>query len=103
MGSTATTKAIAQGGSGQTFINPGQTAYAFSTALPDKAYASTLVDGANNVASALLGPRDAVFGTAILGANYAPTARGRATPMKRSRPSISATEATSCLASSIVK
>ena len=72
VGSTATTNAIAQGGgSGQAFVNPGQTAYAFSTALPDKAYAATLIDGASNVAGALLGPRDAVFGTAILGANYA--------------------------------
>jgi hypothetical protein len=70
-GSTATTNAIAQGGSGQAFVNPGQTAYAFSTALPDKAYATTLIGGASHVASALLGPRDAVFGTAILGANYA--------------------------------
>jgi hypothetical protein len=34
--STATTNAIAQGRSGPTFVNPGQTAYAFSTALPDK-------------------------------------------------------------------
>jgi hypothetical protein len=70
-GSTATTSAIAQGGSGQAFVNPGQTAYAFSTALPDKAYAATLIDGASNVAGVLLGPRDVVFGTAILGANYA--------------------------------
>ena len=70
-GGTATTNAIAQGGAGQAFVNPGQTAYAFSTALPDKAYATTLIDGASNVAGALLGPRDAVFGTAILGANYA--------------------------------
>ena len=71
VGNTATTNAIAQGGgSGQTFVNPGQTAYAFSTAL-DKAYSATLIDGASNVANALLGPRDMVFGTAILGANYA--------------------------------
>ena len=75
-GGTATTDAIAQGGSGQAFSNPGQTAYAFSTALPDKAYATTLIDGASHVASALLGPRDAVFGTAILGANYAPDGGG---------------------------
>ena len=69
--STATTNAIAQaGGSGQAFVNPDQTAYAFSTALPDKAYAATLVGGASNVADAL-GPRDKVFGSAILGANYA--------------------------------
>ena len=68
---TATTNAIAQGRAGQAFINPGQTAYAFSTGLPDKAYVTTLISGASNVASALLGPRDGVFGTAILGANYA--------------------------------
>jgi hypothetical protein len=37
--------------------------------FPDKAYATGLIDGASDVASALLGPRDAVFGTAILGAN----------------------------------
>jgi hypothetical protein len=73
----ASTNAIAQGGgSGQAFVNPGQTAYAFSTALPDKVYAATLIDGATNVAIALLGPRDAVFGTAILGANYAPDGGG---------------------------
>jgi hypothetical protein len=58
-----------QGGSGQAFANPGETAYAFSTALPNKAYAATLIGGASHVASALLGPRDQVFGTAILGAN----------------------------------
>ena len=72
VGSTATTNAIAQGGgSGQAFANPGQTAYAFSTALPDKAYSATLIDGAHDVAGALLGPRDMVFGAAIVGANYA--------------------------------
>jgi hypothetical protein len=70
-GITATTNATAQGGSGQAFANPVQTAYAFSTALPDKAYAATLIGGASDVASALLKPRDEVFGTAILGANYA--------------------------------
>jgi PEP-CTERM motif len=72
VGSTATTNAIAQGGgSGQAFVNPGQTAYAFSTALPDKAYSATLIDGAHDVAGALLGPRDVVFGAAVVGANYA--------------------------------
>jgi hypothetical protein len=77
VGSTATTNAIAQGGdSGQAFVNPGQTAYAFSTALPDKAYSATLINGASNVAGALLGPRDMAFGTAILGANYAPDGGG---------------------------
>jgi hypothetical protein len=75
-GGTATTNAIVQGGAGQAFANPGQTAYAFSTALPDKAYATTLIGGASHVASALLGPRDQVFGTAILGANTAPDGGG---------------------------
>ena len=70
-GSTATSNAIAQGGTGQAFANPGQTAYAFSTALPNKAYATSLIGGASNVASALLGPRDQVFGAAIVGANTA--------------------------------
>jgi hypothetical protein len=75
-GGTATTNAIARGGSGQAFVNPGQTAYAFSTALPDKAYAASLIGGASDVASALPGPRDAVFGAAILGANTAPDGGG---------------------------
>jgi hypothetical protein len=75
-GAVASTNAIAQGGSGQVFANPGQTAYVFSTALPDKAYATTLIGGASHVPSALLGPRDAVLGTAILGANYAPDGAG---------------------------
>jgi hypothetical protein len=76
-GSTATTNAIVQGGdSGQAFTNFGQTAYAFSTALPNKAYATSLIGGASDVASALLGPRDALFGTAIMGANYAPDGGG---------------------------
>jgi hypothetical protein len=65
----ASTNAIAQGGSGQAFANPGETAYAFSIGRPDKAYATTLINGESNVGSALLGPQDAVFGTAILGAN----------------------------------
>jgi hypothetical protein len=63
----STTLAVAQGGSGQTSVNSDLVAYAFSTGLPDKAYAATLIDGASNVADALLGPRDKVFGTAILG------------------------------------
>jgi hypothetical protein len=64
-----TTNAIAQaGGAGQPVSNNlFQTTYAFSSALPDKAYAATLIDGASNVADALLGPRDKIFGTAILG------------------------------------
>jgi hypothetical protein len=61
-----TTNAIAQAGFGQAFANPGQTAYALSTALPNEAYAATLIGSASDVASALLGPRDAIFGAAIL-------------------------------------
>jgi hypothetical protein len=58
----------AAGGAGQSVPNTlVQTAYAFSTALPDRAYAATLINGASNIADALLGPRDKVFGTAILG------------------------------------
>ncbi len=68
---SATTGAIVEGASGHAFVNSDQAAYAFSTALPDKAYSATLTDGAHNVAGTLLGPRDMVFGTAILGANYA--------------------------------
>jgi hypothetical protein len=63
-----TTIAVAQGGSGQPVANNlFQTTFAFSTALPDKAYAATLIGAASNVADALLGPDDTVFGTAILG------------------------------------
>ena len=73
VGSTATTNAIAQaGGSGQAFANPGQTAYASAVGASDKAYATALIGGAGNVADAMLGPRDKLFGSAILGANYAP-------------------------------
>ena len=57
-----TTEAIAQGGSGPTIVD-GQ-AFAISTVLTDKAYATTLIDGASNVADALLGPQDEIFGTA---------------------------------------
>jgi hypothetical protein len=59
-GGTAT--AIAQGGKGQ----PLDIQLAFSIALPDKADASTLIGGASNVADALLGPDDKIFGAAIL-------------------------------------
>jgi hypothetical protein len=56
--------AIAQGGTGQPLdIPPGQ---GFSIALPDKADASTLIGGESNVADALLGPDDKIFGAAIL-------------------------------------
>ena len=76
-GGTATTNAIAQGGgAGQAFGNPGQTAYAMATGLPGKAYLKTLVGGAGNIATAFLGPRDVVFGSAIMVANYAPDGGG---------------------------
>jgi hypothetical protein len=61
-----TTNAIAQGGSGQPLANPEQ-AFAFSTALPNIAYATTLIGSASNVANALLEPGDKIFGTVILG------------------------------------
>jgi hypothetical protein len=73
-GNRATTNAITQGGAEQAFVNPGQAAYAFSTALPDKAYSATLIDGASNVAGALLGPRDAVSGPLFWGRITPPTA-----------------------------
>ena len=60
-----TAEAIAQGGSGQTSLDLG-VLDAISTALPDKDYATTLIGGANNVAAALLGPGDEIFGTSIL-------------------------------------
>ena len=61
------TNATAQGGSGQSPVNPGQSAFVFSTALPNTAYATTLIGSATNVADVLLGPDDKIFGTAILG------------------------------------
>ena len=61
------TEATAQGGSGQSPDNSGQlNGFAFSTALPNAAYATTLIGAASNVADALLGPGDTIFGTAIL-------------------------------------
>jgi hypothetical protein len=66
---SATANAVAQAASsGQTFVKLDDAGSAFSTVLPDKADAATLIDGASNVADALLGPRDTIFGTAILGA-----------------------------------
>ena len=71
-GFSTAAEAIAQGGSSQTFAPPGgffgNTVFAAATALPDKAYATTLIGGASNVADALLGPRDEIFGTAIVDA-----------------------------------
>jgi hypothetical protein len=60
----ATTDAIAEGGSAPTF--PNALSFAISTVLTDKAYATTLINlfGASNVADALLGPQDQIFGTA---------------------------------------
>jgi hypothetical protein len=76
-GGTATTNAIAQaGGAGQAFANPGQTAYAFTVGDPDKAYTTMLIGTSSEVADALLGPRDMIFGAAILGANYASNGGG---------------------------
>jgi hypothetical protein len=37
--------------------------------MPAKSYSTALIGGASNVADALLGPRDLVFGTSVLGAN----------------------------------
>jgi hypothetical protein len=68
--STATTTAIVQAGAGgQMLVNPGQSAYAFATALPATAYSTALIGGASNVAGTPLGAHDVVFGTSILGAN----------------------------------
>ncbi|MBV8794242.1 MAG: PEP-CTERM sorting domain-containing protein, partial [Hyphomicrobiales bacterium] len=61
---TMTTEAIAQGGSGETYADPTAMFYAVSTALPDKAYAAALIGGADNVADALSGPKDEIFGIA---------------------------------------
>jgi hypothetical protein len=60
----ATVEAMAQGGSGQTSLDLGFGV--LSTALPDKVYATTLIGGASNVAEALLGPGDEIFGISIL-------------------------------------
>jgi hypothetical protein len=66
-GAKVTADAIAQGGSTQIFDDPDpDTSTAISIALPDKAFATTLIDGASNVAAALQGPRDEIFGAAIL-------------------------------------
>jgi hypothetical protein len=79
-------EAIAQGGSGQTFAHPGDTIFAAATALPDKAYATTLIGGASNVADALLGPGDEIFGTALLfggSATFNFNFSGRSDPRRR--------------------
>ena len=61
-----TVEALAEGGSGPTALDPDMFTGAISIALPDEAYATTLIGGANNVA-ALLGPGYEIFGIAILG------------------------------------
>jgi hypothetical protein len=55
------TSAIAQGGSGQLPIDESGW-FILSTALPTKAYSTTLIGSASNVADALLGPHDKIFG-----------------------------------------
>ena len=50
---------------------PDDGAYAFSTVLPDNADVATLIGGASDVDSGFLGPGDEIFGTAILGADFA--------------------------------
>jgi hypothetical protein len=66
--STVTTDAIAQGGSSAVFA-PAEdgTYFAVATVLPDKAFATTLIDsfGASNVADALLRPQVQIFGAAF--------------------------------------
>lgn len=54
-----------------------------ATGLPGKTYLDTLVGGAGIVATALLGPREATFGTAIMGANYAPDGGGASLHIQR--------------------
>jgi hypothetical protein len=63
---SGTVEAIAQGGFGQTSLTPDVLVDAISIALPDKAYATALIGGASNVAGALLGPGDQIFGAGIL-------------------------------------
>jgi hypothetical protein len=64
-GATVTADAIAEGGSAQTFVAQ-DTSTAISIALPDKAYATTLIGGASNVADALLGPSRSYSPGAVL-------------------------------------
>jgi hypothetical protein len=58
-----TTDAIAEGGSAP-FFSVDARAIAISTVLTDKAYATTLIGDASNVADAFLGPQEEIFGTA---------------------------------------
>jgi hypothetical protein len=60
------TEAVAQVGSGQISFSPNVDFSAIATALPDKAYSTALIGDASDVAAALLGPGDEIFGDAIL-------------------------------------
>jgi hypothetical protein len=65
---SGTVEAIAQvGGSGPTALDPALFTGAISIALPDKAYATSLINDASNVADALLSPRYEILGIEILG------------------------------------
>ncbi len=52
-------------------VDTGGGVYAFSSVLPDKADATTLIGRASAVASAFLGPGETIFGAATLGADLA--------------------------------
>lgn len=74
--STVTARATAQGASGAAFANQSETVFADVTAEPSTAHAASLISDATHVADAFLTGRNVLFGTAILGANYAPDAPG---------------------------
>ncbi len=89
------TDAIAQGGSAPAF--PNAVSFAISTVLTDKAYATALIGGASNVADALLGPQDQIFGTASQFASIF-TPLGKEIPVLQPRRSIFAFRAICSLA-----
>jgi hypothetical protein len=67
----ASSTAIADVGSGQSFVNHGQTAYSFGTGLPDSFYLAGLVPDPSHVYDALIAPIDSlVLGAGIIGANH---------------------------------
>ena len=76
--------------SGQAFANPGQTAYAFSVALPDKAYVTSLIGGANNVEALCSVRADVVFGDGHPRRKLRGRRRRREPPTPPPRPSTSA-------------
>ncbi|HEY6522017.1 MAG TPA: PEP-CTERM sorting domain-containing protein [Roseiarcus sp.] len=57
--------AIAQGGAAQTFVDPNSFSPPSRSPFPTRP-STTLIDGANNVAEALLGPGDEIFGASVL-------------------------------------